>query len=186
MKAADDLVIKKTALWINSFIIHLNICPFAKKVIENNSLKFKACLAESTNDALELFIAEIKQLNQQPEIETTLLIFPYLFENFLDYLDFLDRAEDYLLKQDYEGIYQLASFHPNYYFAGTDPDEVSNYTNRSPYPMIHILREDSVEKAISYYGNTEEIPAANIALLKQLGLDKVKEILISSEAKSLY
>ena len=98
------------------------------------------------------------RFRKQPEIETTLLIFTDSFKDFFAYLDFVDLAEQLILVLGYEGIYQLATFHPDYYFADTDPEDATNYTNRSPYPMLHLLREDSFEKAIAAYGDTELIP----------------------------
>ena len=108
--------------------------------------------------------------------ETTLLIFPNLFADFFDYLDYVELAENLLEMEFYEGVYQLATFHPEYIFADAASDDVSNYTNRSPYPMIHILRESSLDNAIAFYGNTEDIPEKNIQLMRQLGLEKIKQL----------
>jgi len=120
---------------------------------------------------------ECARLDSESDIETTLLIYANAFKVFDDYLDFLALAEELLIDQGYEGIYQLASFHPNYCFDGASLDDPANYTNRSPYPMLHLLRETSIERAVSSYPDVENIPQRNIALTRQLGLDKVKTLL---------
>jgi len=119
---------------------------------------------------------EIDALNVNSSIETTLLVFPSFLSDFFDYLDFVDLAEKILHHNGYEGIYQLATFHPNYCFADENPDDVTHHTNRSPFPMLHLLREEHIEKAIEYYGDTEKIPENNMACLRQLGLENVKKI----------
>ena len=115
-------------------------------------------------------------LDKNSQVETTLIIFPSLFTDFFHYLDFVDDAEALLLTEGYEGIYQLATFHPGYCFADSKENDVTNYTNRSPYPMLHLLREEDLEHAIAYYGNTEEIPEKNMECLRHLGLDAVKKM----------
>ena len=169
--------IKETTIrWISSFIIKLNICPFAKWVFDQNTVKLEVAKAKKLAQALEDLSIEFIFLDNNPKIETTLLIFPDLFKDFFNYLDFIDFAELLLHEQGYEGIYQLATFHPDYCFADTPFDDVSNYTNRAPYPIIHILRETGVEKAIAHYGNTDNIPLNNIATMKRLGLEKTQTL----------
>ena len=177
--ASDDeaIISQQTMNWIRSFIIEYNICPFARHVVEHGTLKLQVSTVTDTTSALEDLMLSVQQLDSNTDIETSLLIFPNLFTDFMDYLDFVDLAETLLLEQDYEGIYQLATFHPDYCFAGVLGDDVSNFTNRSPYPMLHLLREDSIEQAIEFHGKTEEIPQENIATMHKLGLDKIKKIL---------
>ena len=177
MTSNNDYVINRTKNWLRSFIVDLNICPFAKHVIENGSLKIQVAEAPKIQLALEELLMELMFLDKNPTIETTLLIFPTLFGDFFQYLDFVDYAELLLREQAYEGIYQLATFHPDYCFAEVEFNDVSNYTNRSPYPMIHLLREDSLDKAIEYYGDTETIPQNNIATMRKLGLKSIEELL---------
>lgn len=184
MSQSDEFIIQHTQNWIRSFIIKLNICPFAKREISKKTVRFQVSHAKKMELALEEFMAEIHCLDQQPGIETTLLIFPSLFRDFFHYLDFVDLAEALMNEQDYEGVYQLATFHPDYCFADVELEDVSNYTNRSPYPMIHILREESVEKAIAFYGDTEKIPAMNIESMRQLGLEGIQQIITHCEPKS--
>lgn len=178
MILSDEFIIQHTQNWIRSFIIQFKICPFAKREVEQGSLRIQVSPAKKIKQALEEFMEEIHLLDKNRGIETILLVFPALFSDFYDYLDFVDLAEALLLKQGYEGIYQLASFHPDYCFSDVDYDEVSNYTNRSPYPMLHLLREESIEKAIDFYGDTEKIPENNIATMHKLGEEEVKKILI--------
>jgi len=176
MSPSDSLIAEQTLNWIRSFIIEYNICPFAKGPVNKGTLRISVSETKKKAQALEDLMVEIHLLDEKPEIETTLLVFADSFKDFFAYLDFVDLAEQLLLEQGYEGIYQLATFHPDYYFADTDPEDVSNYSNRSPYPMVHLLREDSLEKAIASYGDTEFIPEKNIATLHKLGLEKIKKI----------
>lgn len=168
-----------TLNWIRSFVIEYNLCPFARKPVHKNTLRITVSEAKKKNQALEELMAEIHLLNENPTIETTLLIFAHSFKDFFTYLDFADLAEQLIYNQGYEGIYQLATFHPDYYFADAAPDDASNYTNRSPYPMLHLLRECDLEKAIAAYGDTDKIPEKNKETLQQLGLEKIKSILHS-------
>lgn len=166
--------IEKTIHWIQSFVIKLNLCPFAKREMDQGSVRIESCAAQKTKQALQALMQEITLLESTVTIETTFLIFPSFLADFFDYLDFVDAAESALITAGYEGVYQLATFHPLYCFADVDMDDVTNYTNRSPYPMLHILREQSLDKAIAYYGDTDEIPENNQRCLRELGLDKVK------------
>lgn len=177
MLSDDEFIIQHSENWIRSFIIRYNICPFAKREVERQSLRMHVCRANKIEQALEQLIAEMQRLDSDPNIETTLLIFPSLLNDFFDYLDFVELSELLMVEQGYEGIYQLATFHPLYCFAEVDFDDSSNYTNRSPYPMIHLLREASVEKAIAYYGDTEKIPETNIKTMHQLGIEAIKKII---------
>ncbi|MCL9684676.1 DUF1415 domain-containing protein [Legionella maioricensis] len=177
MPQSDSLIAQQTLDWVRSFIVKYNLCPFAKGPVNKGKLRIAVSNTSKKAQALEDLMTEVQFLDNNPEIETTLLVFTNSFKIFFTYLDFVDIAERLLQEQDYEGIYQLATFHPDYYFADTDPEDVSNYTNRSPYPMLHLLREDNLEKAISAYGDTEMIPQRNIETLHELGLEKIKKIL---------
>lgn len=177
MQDSDELIIQQTTNWIRSFIIKLNICPFAKRELDRGRVRIKVIAAPKIELALEEVMMEANILDTQAEVETTLLIFPTLFRDFFSYLDFVELADSLMLSSGYEGIYQLATFHPDYCFADVDFDDVANYTNRSPYPMLHLLREESVEKAIEYYGDTEQIPVNNITNLRKLGLTEIEKLL---------
>lgn len=169
MQETDDKVIEQTLRWVSAFIVEYNICPFAKRELERGSIRVEVVRSKKMAVALEELFAEVEWLNNHPETETTLLVFPTFFKNFDHYLDYVELAESLLIEQGYEGIYQLATFHPDYCFADVEPDDVANYTNRSPYAMVHLLREASVEKAIAFYGDTSLIPERNIARLRSLG-----------------
>jgi len=172
-----DRIKEQVLRWVRSFIVELNICPFANHVLKEKRLGIKVSFAESIETALEAVMSSIYHLDEDKNEETTLLIFPHLFADFFEYLNFVEIAENLLSIESYDGIYQLATFHPDYNFSGVTSDDVSNYTNRSPYPMIHFLRESSLDKAIEFYGNTETIPEKNIHLMHQLGLDKIKQLI---------
>ncbi len=171
----DQHIVKLTEDWIRSFIIPLNICPFAKREFDKGSIKIDVINAPTIQEALEEIFIALVFLDKTPEVETSLLVFPSLFKDFLDYLDFVDYAESLLDEEEYEGVYQLATFHPDYCFADTAPNDVTNYTNRSPYPMLHLLREKSVEKAIKHYGDTTKIPEDNMNTMRKLGLENIKK-----------
>jgi len=174
---SDEDIIEQTKHWIFSVIIKLNICPFAKQVVEKGAVQFQVVQTTTIQQTLEEVLMAFLFLDKNPAIETSFLILPTLFNDFFNYLDFVDYAEFLLSENDYEGIYQLATFHPDYCFADVDINDVTNYTNRSPYPMLHILREESVEKAITYYGDTEKIPENNINTMRKLGLKGIKKLL---------
>ncbi|AEG02250.1 DUF1415 domain-containing protein [Methylomonas methanica] len=177
---SDQHVIAATQNWLNRFIIAFNICPFARREQQRNTIRYRVSHADRTEAALETLIEECRFLDENPETETTLLILPNGFKDFDDYLDMLDIAERLLQAQHYEGIYQLASFHSDYRFemaSELDQDDPANYTNRSPYPMLHIIRESSIERAVATYPDPENIPARNIKLTRELGLEKLQALL---------
>ena len=168
--------IQQTLKWIQSIVIPLNLCPFAKYEVDNNRLRLEVSSATTFDEGLNHLIKEIEHLNNDLTTGTTLLIFPHFLSDFLNYLDFVDLANETIERTGHQGIYQLATFHPAYQFHGTQVDDVTNYTNRSPYPMLHLLREEMLDRAIAYYGNTETIPANNIKHLQNLGLEKVVKL----------
>jgi hypothetical protein len=172
-----DKIIKQTEQWLTTFIIHYNICPFAKREHERKSIFYTVEESSSIEQCLTTLILECQRLDSQPEIETTLLIFPDQWALFDDYLDFLTLADTLLIEQGYEGIYQLASFHPLYCFEGEETSDPANYTNRSPYPMLHLIRESSLEHALQSYPQPELIPENNIKLTRRIGSEKIQSIL---------
>ncbi|WP_133135217.1 DUF1415 domain-containing protein [Legionella rowbothamii] len=169
------MYIKHTLAWIQSMVIGLNLCPFAKREINNNTARIETSSATVIDDALADFMMEVEYLQVNPETGTTVLIYPHILSDFYEYLDFVDLANDLLAQAGYKGTYQIATFHPDYCFQGVKTDDVTNYTNRSPYPMLHLLREEMLDKAISYYGDTEVIPENNMRCLRELGLVEVKK-----------
>ena len=158
-------------------IVGLNFCPFAKKEIERHTVRYSISNSTQVNDALGKFLEELALLDQQLDIQTTLLVFPLGFGDFEHYLDMLDLANSLISQGGYGGIYQLASFHPDYCFDGEDENDPANYTNRSPYPILHILRESGIEKALKRYPQPEKIPKNNIAKARELGSIFLKSLL---------
>jgi len=177
MNDNDQQLVTTTQNWLKTIIIEHNICPFAKRELNRGSIHFVANHDTDVEKCLLNLLLECDRLNIDPDIETTLVIYDNAFISFDDYLDFLELAEALLLEQDYEGIYQLASFHPDYCFEGAKQDDPANYTNRSPYPMLHLLRESSIELALASYPHPENIPQKNIKSLRELGLTKIKSLL---------
>lgn len=171
--------VAETQRWLERIVIGLSICPFAKSVFEAKSIRYESCTAASATELLTQLSAEFKFLDANPETSTTLFIIPEGLESFEDYLDVLAAAGDKLVEGGYEGTYQLASFHPDYVFDGTTADDASNLTNRAPYPTLHILREDEMEKAIATHPDPEKIPERNIQVCRELGHEGLRRLLVS-------
>lgn len=167
-------IILQTKKWVTDVVIGCNFCPFASREVKQNKVHYKVEPATALNICLESFLGECVRLDQEEIIETTLLIFPNAFQCFDDYLDLVDNAEKILLEKGYEGIYQVASFHPLYRFADSVADDAANYTNRSIYPMLHLLREESIEQALQRYPGPEKIPERNIRFTREKGVVYMK------------
>ncbi|NQY62134.1 MAG: DUF1415 domain-containing protein, partial [Alteromonadaceae bacterium] len=167
----NQKVVNQTKQWIEEIIVGLNFCPFAKKELVADSIHYFVSKQGQTKFALEEVMEQCRYLQQHEELETSLVIFKTGFKDFNKYLELLDYANDLLADTGYEGIFQLASFHPEYCFEGEDIDDAANYTNRSPYPIIHILREESLERVLNVYKNPEEIPDDNIEFAREKGSD---------------
>jgi len=172
-----DEVIAHTKQWVEKVVIGLNFCPFAAKVVNQQTIHFQVSNADSYQLCLEALMLEIQRLDETPHIETTLLILPVAFPVFNDYLELVSLSEKLMKKEGYEGIYQVASFHPLYLFAGSKETDAENYTNRSVYPMLHLLRESSIDKALESYKNPDDIPERNIRFTKEKGLEYMKMLL---------
>ena len=170
-------VIQQTKCWLENFIIKHNICPFAKPVYEHDHIHYLLTWGTDIETTLQDLITECANLERDNEIETALLIYPDAFVSFDDYIDFVALANELLHQQGYEGIYQLATFHPQYQFAETEIDDPANYTNRSPYPMLHLIREASLEQALKNYPDPEQIPERNINFAREQGLEKMQAML---------
>ena len=174
---STDLVIAQTRKWVKTVVIGEHFCPFASQVFDAQSIRYHVVASQQLEACLQALIAESQKLDETQTIETTLLVYPQGFAEFEDYLGLLELAEDLLVVQGYEGIYQLASFHPHYQFADADKDDPANYTNRSPYPMLHLLRESSLEKAIADHPDSKLIPERNQHHARALGQHKLAELL---------
>ena len=171
--------LEKTRNWVEKFVIGLNLCPFAKRPFSQGRIRF--VLEETDNKELlaQTFVKECLHLVKTPssELETTLLIHPNILRSFEDYLAFIEVLETIMVELDLEGVLQVASFHPDYQFAGTKEQDPENFTNRSPFPMLHLIREDSISAALEQYENPEVIPEVNIAKMNQLGAEGIRKLL---------
>ena len=170
---------RKTRAWLSEFVVGLNLCPFARPVVTSDTLRVVVCLAEGEEGVAKALLDEIDFIQRvsETEVATTLLIYPKALTQFDDYLAFLDGAELLLEEVNLNGVLQLASFHPDYRFAGESIDAASHYTNRAPFPMIHLLREDMVTRALETFPSPEQIPERNIRLLKDLGVEHIQKML---------
>ncbi len=168
-----------TQQWLERAVIGLNLCPFAKAVHSRRRIRTLVCDAVDEHSVLLTLIAELKHLSDvaAEQTDTTLIVVPHLFADFGDFNDFVGEAEDELWVQGFEGVFQLASFHPQYQFADTQPNDAQNNTNRSPYPTLHILREASLEAVIEAFGDTVNIYEANIKTMEKLGNDGYAKLL---------
>jgi hypothetical protein len=164
-------VVARTKDWLERAVLGLDLCPFARPVYAKDQIRYAVSPAETPEELLADLLGELRTLAAADpgEVETTLLIHPAALTDFLDYNDFLAVAEAAVADLGLEGVLQVASFHPRYQFAGTAPDDIENYTNRSPYPTLHLLREESVERAVATFPDTAEIYEKNIETLRRLG-----------------
>lgn len=163
-------IITQVEQWLDRVVIGLNLCPFAAEPRRQQQIRFQVSLATTPGDLLADLQSELLLLSQRPatELETTILIIPQGLEDFADYNDFLDLADRLLIQFGWDGTFQVASFHPHYQFADTQAEDAENLTNRSPYPLLHLLREASVEIALDHWPNPESIPARNIEQMQGL------------------
>ncbi len=156
--------------WLNDVVIGLNLCPFAAKPQRNKQIKIYVSEASQEEALLEDILTQLMELDSTTaeELETTLVVVPNMLSDFYDYNLFIDWVEALIRQQNWEGVFQLATFHPDYCFGGTDPEDDENLTNRSPYPVFHLIREESMEKVLKHYPNPEAIPDTNIARVESL------------------
>lgn len=171
LNADDDAIIAATQNWLEKAVIGLNLCPFAKSVYVKQQVRYVVSSAATVEQLLETLMDELQLLSDtDPEkIDTTLLIHPFVLTDFLDYNEFLDVADAAVEDMQLDGELQVASFHPQYQFADTDINDIGNFTNRSPYPTLHLLREASIEKAVEAFPEASEIFEKNIETLEKLG-----------------
>jgi uncharacterized protein len=179
MHPDNNAIIKATRVWLENIVIGLNLCPFAKAVHVKNQIRFVVSRARNTDALLEELERELNVLAQADpaQIDTTLLIHPDVLTDFLDYNDFLDVCDSVVEELELDGVIQVASFHPRYQFADTDSNDVGNFTNRSPYPTLHLLREESVTRAVETFPDVDNIYEKNIATLRKLGSESIEKLL---------
>lgn len=165
------MITQQTDNWVKKVIVKYNLCPFARKEVERGSVRYLVVEETKIKMVLKALIAECQYLDAHSEAETTLFILPRGFEGFYAFLDVVDRANDALIEHNYEGIYQLATFHPDYCFDEAPEEAAANFTNRAPYPTLHIIREASMELALASYTDPETIPERNIDFCERKGSD---------------
>lgn len=167
----NETIIAATQTWVERAVIGLNLCPFAKSVHVKKQIRYVVSEATTPDSLLTDLMRELELLAEaNPEkIDMTLFIHPYVLQDFLDYNDFLDVVDETLEELKLDGILQIATMHPQYQFADTEPDDITNYTNRSPYPTLHLLREASIEQAVAGYPDTDKIFERNIETMHRLG-----------------
>jgi hypothetical protein len=177
-----EAVEKQVRAWLDEFVVGLNLCPFAKPFVlpgqrGADRLRIAICMGEEPEALRSAFLQELDllQSSSEQEIATTLLVFPSALQSFDDYLDYLDDAQALLSQSGLEGLLQLASFHPDYQFAGEPAGAASHFSNRAPYPIVHFLREDMMERVLQDFPNPENIPDQNIATLEDIGAAELKQ-----------
>ncbi|MDR3426555.1 DUF1415 domain-containing protein [Silvimonas sp.] len=178
-----EAILAATQRWLTRAIIGLNLCPFAKSVHVKQQIRYvisDATDAEGVEAALELALLELND-SDPADVDTTLLILPAAFADFLDYNDFLHQADRLLKLMGFQGKYQIASFHPQYQFAGTEADDIENYTNRAPYPTLHLIREASIERAVAAFPDASVIYERNQETMRRIGLDGWRKLMSADE-----
>ena len=164
--------------WLNEVVIGLNLCPFAGKPAGENRVRIFISPAMDDELLLQDLQSEMELLDEKPasEIETTLVVVPEHLQDFFDYNQFLNWAEKMIKRNGWTGVYQLATFHPDYCFAGAEPEDAENLTNRSPYPILHIIREASLEKALQFYEGVDEVPENNKKRVEALSAEQKRKL----------
>jgi hypothetical protein len=177
-------VIEQVRAWLEELVIGLDLCPFAAAPVRGGRVRYTVCDASGADDIFQAFLAELDAFLQLPasEAETGLFILSRGLQSFDDYLDMLALLEQALADAGLEGIVQLASFHPDYVFAGSEADDPANYSNRAPYPIFHLIREQELEKVLANYPDPGAIPERNIARLRELGLAELQRRLAALRA----
>ena len=169
--AFDNIAIEDTQKWLLEAVVGLNLCPFAKSVVVKDMVRYRVCASAEPADLLALLRDELQHLAEADpdKLDTTLLVAPNALPDFLDFNDFLADCDDVLMDLELDGVLQVADFHPRYQFGGTDVDDIENFTNRTPYPTLHLLREASMDKAVEAYPDAALIFERNIEVLNKLG-----------------
>ena len=171
MNSQNDMIIAATQAWLEKAVIGLNLCPFAKAVHAKKQIRYVVSEASTAEELLEELLGELRLLQDTDaeQVDTTLLIHPHVFGDFLDFNDFFDTVDMAVAEPEFNDEFQVATLHPHYQFAGTNIDDIENYTNRAPYPTLHLLREASVDRAVDAFPDADLIPARNIETMERLG-----------------
>lgn len=178
---APEAVLEATRCWLERAVIGLNLCPFAKSVFVKKQVRYALSAATTADELLAELEHELQLLveTKASDLDTTLLIHPKAMVDFLDYHFFLAEADALIRRLGHEGVFQIASLHPDYEFAGSDPDDIANFTNRSPYPTLHLLRESSIDRAVAAFPDAEAIFERNIETMERLGHEGWKKLWLS-------
>ncbi len=168
---SENPYLKATRQWVEKFVIGLNLCPFARHPFQQGRIRFVLSEAQDENQLVRDLLTEFLFLyDAEPSVwETSLLVHPHCLKKWEDYWDFLEIAEELLDEAGLTGVFQLVGFHPDYLFGEEDPADASHYTNRSPFPLIHILREESISQAVDTHPDIDKIPVENVKKLRELG-----------------
>lgn len=161
--------VQQTQKWVQEVVVRHNFCPFAHPVVKNDAVRYQIIAPEESESLLRILADECAYLEAHPEVATTLLVFETLAEDFYDFLDCVAEADHWIEASRFYGVFQLATFHPDYVFAGSQYSDPANFTNRSPFPMLHILREEELETALANWREPEQIPERNIRLAREKG-----------------
>ena len=174
-------IIEQVQCWLERLVIGEGLCPFAREPFDAGRIRFVISRAEDEESLLTDVLQELMYLRQTPwqEAETSLLILPQMLADFYDYNDFLDLLDALLEQEQMEGEFQIATMHPNYQFADTDYSDAQNYTNRSPYPILHLIREESLTRALAMFPHPERIPERNIQHMEKLGVPALERLLLA-------
>ena len=176
-KSIDILATEASRKWVERVVVGLGLCPFASQPLLEERVRFACCPGTTMEEILQALMAEVSWLEADEGPQTTLLIIPHGMDSFDDFVDLMAAAEDLLEITEKSESFQLAHFHPDYCFEGADPADLANHTNRSPHPMLHLLRVADVAEAIASHGDTESIPVRNVARMRNLGAEGLARLL---------
>jgi hypothetical protein len=178
----ERTAIEDTQKWLLEAVVGLNLCPFAKAVVVKDMVRYRVCASAKPADVLAMLREELQHLAESDpdKLDTTLLIAPNALPDFLEFNDFLADCDEVLMDLELDGVLQVADFHPHYQFGGTDEDDIENFTNRTPYPTLHLLREASIDKAVEAYPDASLIFERNIEVLNKLGHEGWSKLGIAS------
>jgi len=176
MNKTHQVIINSVVQWFEKAVLGLNLCPFAAKPYRQNAIRFELSTADSDESCLSDLFIQLDRLERHPEIETLVIICAQHLSDFDDYNQFLQLVDQLLVQEGWEGVYQVASFHPDYCFADCEPDDRANWTNRSPYPLLHLIREESITRAVNSHPDCDAIPERNIQKINELSDAQMKQI----------
>ncbi|WP_432697074.1 DUF1415 domain-containing protein [Marinobacterium sp. YM272] len=164
-----------TRQWVEAMVVGLNLCPFAAPVVKAGTIRYQVSDAANEDELLRDFLQQLSELVATPatELSTTLVITPWLLSDFDEFLDLVADAEALLERAGVEDLFQIASFHPGYLFDGVDESDISHWTNRAPYPTLHLIRQDEMSRVLASYGDADQIPERNIARLREIGRERL-------------